>query len=135
MKEKETVTEVKRKKILIVDDEPDVVTYLAAFFRDNGYDVITAMNGREGFKMVQTENPDLISLDITMPHETGIRLMEELQENSEMNQIPVIIVTGTPGVYKQLFSDNGNIKAPAGYFEKPIDRDQLLDKLKEILGK
>ena len=127
------MTDAKRNKILIVDDEPDVVTYLAVFFRDNGYDVITASDGKEAFQKVQTESPDLITLDITMPHETGIRLLEDLQENSAANHIPVIIVTGTPGVYHQLFSDNGSIEAPAGYFEKPVDREQLLGTIKKIL--
>ena len=131
--DKEAVSKEKRKKILVVDDEPDVVTYLAAFFRDNGFEVITALNGREGFDMAQVENPDLISLDITMPHETGIKLLGDLQENAKTSQIPVIIVTGTPGKFEQLCAGNGRIKAPAGYFEKPVDRDQLLDKIKRIL--
>lgn len=132
MKDAETVMKAK-KKILIVEDEPDLVAYLAAFFRDHGFEVVSALNGKEGLKIAQAESPDLISLDITMPYETGIRLIGDLQENPKTSRIPVIVVTGTPGEFEQLCAGNRRIKTPAGYFEKPIDRDQLLDKIKSIL--
>jgi len=55
-----------KKKILIVDDEPDVLTYLTALFQDNGYDTLTAEDGVKGFDLAKSEMPDLITLDITM---------------------------------------------------------------------
>jgi len=60
------------KTILVVDDEPDVVAYLRTFLEDHGFYVVFAENGRTGFEKAKTENPDLITLDITMPEESGV---------------------------------------------------------------
>ena len=122
-----------QKKILIIDDEPDVVAYLAAFLKDNGFEVITASDAPEGFKKATIEKPDLITLDITMPKETGIRLLGKLQDDPRTCSLPVIIITGTPGEFEQLCADDGHGKALVGYFEKPIQRDQLLKRIREIL--
>lgn len=124
---------MKGKKILIVDDEPDVVTYLAALFMDHGFSVLAASAGQEGFQKAKREQPDLISLDITMPEETGLRLYWDLQNDLSTSGIPIIIITGTPGEFSQLAKDQHSLKPPAGYFEKPINRDQLLNRIKNIL--
>ena len=55
------------KTILVVDDEPNVVTYLQTLFEDNGYKVVTAVDGQDGLTKAQSEKPDLITLDISMP--------------------------------------------------------------------
>jgi len=122
------------KKILVVEDEPDVMTYLVTFFEDNGFNVITATDGKVGFEKAKTENPDLISLDITMPEESGVRMYRNLHENSSTKDIPVVIVTGVSGEFKSFIESRKQIDPPAGYFEKPIDRDAVLAKVKEILG-
>ena len=57
------------KKILVVDDEPDVLAYLGAVLRDNGFTVLTAANGKDGFDKAKSERPDLITLDITIPED------------------------------------------------------------------
>lgn len=122
------------KKILIVDDDPDVVTYLSAFFEDNGFAVISAVNGKEAFDKAVNDRPDLISLDITMPEESGVRTYRDLQETESTRDIPVIIVTGISSDFKRFIETRRQVKPPAGYFEKPIDRDELLRKVREILG-
>ena len=63
----------KKRKILVLDDEPDVVTYLVSLFEDNDYIVVSAVDGKEGMEKVTTEKPDLITLDISMPEKSGIR--------------------------------------------------------------
>ncbi|MBU0519284.1 response regulator [bacterium] len=118
----------RQKKILIIDDEPDVVAYLTAFFIDNGFEVVSASNGKEGFHLALSEAPDLITLDITMPEETGIRLLGELKDEAATRQVPVIIITGTPGISNQQIDH-----APTAFFEKPIDRQELLEKIRRIL--
>lgn len=127
------MTKTKTKRILIVDDEPDVVSYLAAFFEDNGYAVSRAADGREGWKKAQEESPDLITLDITMPEESGVRMYRNLQENPTTAQIPVIIVTGISGSFKHFIETRKSVRPPVAYFEKPIDREALLRRVKEIL--
>ncbi len=128
------MTKAAGKTILIVDDEPDVATYLKAFFEDNGFHVLSASNGKEGFAVATSEKPDLITLDITMPEESGVRLYRELQAGEATSAIPVIIVTGVSHEFKRFIETRRQVNPPAGYFEKPVDRDALLAKVNELLA-
>ena len=122
------------KKILVVEDEPDVMTYLETFFEDNGFEVITATDGKTGFEKAKNEKPDLISLDITMPEESGVRMYRNLFDDPVTRDIPVVIITGVSGEFKGFIESRRQINSPAGYFEKPIDRDAVLARIKEILN-
>ena len=121
------------KTILVVDDEPDVLKYLETIFLDNGFDVITAVNGKECFEKANSEKPDLITLDISMPAESGVRAFRDLQENEATVNIPVIIITGISSEFKRFISSRKHVSPPIDYFEKPIDREKLIEKVKEIL--
>jgi CheY-like chemotaxis protein len=121
-------------KILVVDDEADVTTYLAALLEDNGYTVIAAANGREGFIKAKSEQPDLILLDISMPEETGVRTYRNLCEEKKTAQIPVVILTGISHEFKRFIETRRHVPPPAGYFDKPVDRDQLLAKVQELVA-
>lgn len=123
-----------RKKILIIDDEKDILTYLSTFFKDNDFEVITALNGKEGVNKALSENPDVITLDISMPEESGVKALSELQNNSSTKHIPIIIITGVASDFKRFISDRKQVHMPEGYFEKPIDRNLLLDKVNELLS-
>lgn len=81
------------KTILVVDDEPDVLTYLSMVLEDAGFRVITAADGNEALERVKETKPDFISLDLVMPHKSGIRFYHELRKNKEWANIPVVIVT------------------------------------------
>ena len=122
------------KKILIVDDEEDVVSYLQTIFIDNGFEVVKAYNGTEARNMAESEKPDLITLDITMPEESGVKAYRDLQENDTTKNIPIIIITGIDPEFKKFISSRKQVKPPEAYFEKPIDRDELLNKVNEILN-
>jgi len=121
------------KKILIIDDETDVVTYLTTFFNDNGFDTIYANDGKDGVKKAIDEKPDIITLDVSMPEESGVRALRDLQENEVTKNIPVIIVTGVSIDFKRFIETRKQVHPPEGYFEKPIERDKLLEKVKELL--
>jgi DNA-binding response OmpR family regulator len=121
------------KKILIVDDEMDIVKYLSTLFVDNNFEVITAVNGKECFEKALSENPDIITLDITMPLESGVRAFRDLQENEKTKEIPVIIITGVTHDFEKFISTRRQVHPPIAYFDKPIDKDKLLEKIKEIL--
>ena len=121
------------KKILIIDDEEDVRTYLSTFFTDNGLSVISAVDGKEGIEKAVTEKPDLITLDVSMPEESGVRALRDLQNNEVTKNIPVIIVTGVSTDIKRFIESRKQVHPPEGFFEKPIDRDELLKKVKELL--
>lgn len=122
-----------RKTILIVEDEPDETSYLKALFEDHGFQVITAINGRDGFEMAKSQHPDLVTLDISMPEESGVRVFRDLQEDPATSAIPVIIITGISHEFKRFIETRKHVHPPAGYFDKPPDRAQLLAKVSEIL--
>jgi CheY-like chemotaxis protein len=122
------------RKILVVDDEPDVITYLTTLLRDNGFETITATNGKEAFDKALSEAPDLICLDISMPDESGVKCYRNLCENEKTKNIPVFIVTGISRDFKHFIETRRQVPAPKGYFEKPIDRIEFISKIKETLG-
>ncbi|RJO63788.1 MAG: response regulator [Myxococcales bacterium] len=128
------MTAEKAKTILIVDDEPDVVTYLSSYFADQGYAVLTAKNGHEGFDLAKSKRPDLITLDITMPEESGVRMFRNLQENDATKNIPVVMITGITKDFKGFIEHRKVVRPPEAYFEKPVDKDELLAKVRELIG-
>ncbi|MGD9200438.1 MAG: response regulator [Chitinispirillia bacterium] len=122
------------KKILVVDDEPDVVKYLCSFLEDNGFTTFKAGDGKEGMELAVKELPDLISLDITMPKETGTRMLRNLKVNPATSSIPVIIVTGVDPLYEDFITNRKQVNPPVAFFEKPIDKDKYLEEIRKILG-
>jgi len=123
------------KKILVVDDEPDLLTFLGAFLEDNGFDVISAIDGKECLKKAKKEQPDLITLDISMPEESGVRALRNIQETKETKDIPVVIITGVASEFRQFIHTRKVVKPPTAYMEKPVDTSELLATINKILGK
>jgi len=122
------------KKILIVDDEPDVVTYLTTLLEDAGYSTVSASDGEEGLEKVRAESPDLITLDITMPEKSGVRLYTELKNDDGLKAIPVIVVTGIQGEIEKFLSTRRQIPPPDDFVAKPVDRQALVDKVRKLIG-
>ena len=122
------------KKILIVDDEPDITKWLSVLFEENGYSIITAADGIEGMSKVEKELPDLITLDISMPEESGVKMYRRLKDSEKTSHIPVIMLTGIMPEFKRFISSRKQVPAPEAYFEKPVDKDELLKKIKELIG-
>lgn len=125
-------------KILIIDDEPDVLTFIGTLLRKNGYDVVEASDGVEGMRKVIEEKPDLVCLDLLMPEKTGIKMYREMRKDAELKGIPVVMVTGfqwspLPSASFKKFIQERSIPAPEGYIEKPIDKDDFLQAVKEAL--
>ncbi|MFA6222801.1 MAG: response regulator [Desulfomonilaceae bacterium] len=127
------------KKILVIDDEPDVLVFLGTLLRKNGYEVCEAEDGVQGLKMVIDEKPDLVCLDLLMPEKTGIKMYREMRKDDKLKEVPVIMVTGfstSPIGYMDFkkFIHHRSIPAPEGYIEKPVNRDEFLKAVKEVLG-
>jgi len=122
-----------QKKILVVEDEPDQIAYLETLFKDEGYAVLTAANGRDGFEKSKSGHPDLITLDISMPEESGVRMFRDLQADSATSDIPVIIITGVSHDFKRFIETRKQVHPPEGYFDKPLDREKLLTRINELL--
>jgi DNA-binding response OmpR family regulator len=115
------------KKILVIDDEPHIVKYLTIFLQDCGYETCSASNGEEAFEVLQKEKPDLVTLDLQMPNETGTRFYRNMVKTKEFKNVPVIVISGIPGRHLA-------VSKPVAVFEKPIDRDALLAAIKETIG-
>ncbi len=121
------------RTILIVDDEPDVVAYLTTLLEDNGYQTITAKDGKEAVEIAKKQKPALISLDISMPEESGVKAYRELQDAAETKDIPVIIVTGISADFERFIRSRKQVDPPEAYFEKPIEPEKYLEKVAELL--
>jgi len=119
-----------KKKILIVDDERDIVKGLMIRLKGTGYDVVTAFDGAQGVFMAHKEKPDLIILDIRMPAGNGFSVAQRLKRSIHTFTIPVIFLTGSP-------EKNAEEKAMAlgarFYIKKPYDPEELLDAIKRAL--
>ena len=127
------------KKILIVEDEVDMITFLSTLLEDHGYETISALDGEEGLKKVKDEKPDLVSLDLLMPNKTGIGMFREMRRNTETVNIPVVIVTGfatddAPRIDFKKWMHQRAIKPPEAYIEKPVDKDLYLDSIRKLIG-
>ncbi|MDP8205095.1 MAG: response regulator [Candidatus Electryonea clarkiae] len=123
-----------KKTILVVDDEEDVRVYFTTLFQDNGYDTIAASDGAEAQKAAHEHKPDLITLDITMPEESGLRAYRNLVENEATRDIPIIIITGISIEFKKFIHRGKQVPPPAGYFEKPVETKDLIAKVEELLA-
>ena len=133
-------TNTSAKKILIVDDEASIVTYLETLFQDNGYATISATGGEAGLEAVKRERPDLVTLDITMPEKSGIRLYRDMKENPDLSRIPVVVVTavtgkgGDPSQFQKFISSRKQVPPPEGFIPKPIDQEELLATVAKLLA-
>jgi CheY-like chemotaxis protein len=123
-----------KKTVLIVDDEPDVVTFISTLLEDNGYSTVTAQNGDEALARIKEVRPDVITLDISMPEKSGVRLYRDMKESDEWKAIPIIIVTGISGDFERFISTRSQVPPPEGYISKPIEEKEILELIKKLAG-
>ena len=122
------------KRILIVDDEQDIRTYLSTLLEDQGYATVLAKDGVEAMQQVQAEIPDLITLDISMPEKSGVKFFRDLKSDERWKKIPVIIVTGVSEDFKKFISSRQQVPAPEGFVPKPINQEEILTIVKKLLA-
>lgn len=121
------------RRILIIDDDPDVVTYLEAVFRDSGYEPLCAIDGATGLELARTQLPDLICLDISMPAPSGVRVYRELRGDPELSAIPVVMVTGVLRQFEEFIGRRRQVPPPDGYIAKPFQVEELLTVVRRLL--
>jgi CheY-like chemotaxis protein len=137
------------KKILIIDDDPDTLTYLSTVLQDHHYETITASDGDEGLKKLQEIVPDLILLDLMMPKKSGVKFLNEIKLNEALKHIPIIVESGASnvtGVDMKNYIENSPFRdrkdrrlgthidtTPQAYIEKPIDPKELIDTVKKFI--
>lgn len=123
-----------KKKVLIVDDEPDTVTYFSNLYEDNGYVTVSASNGDEALKLLSDLIPDLITLDVSMPEMSGVKFYRTLKESEKFKEIPVIFITGVSKDFEKFISTRSQVPPPDGYISKPIDTARLLELSEQLIS-
>ncbi len=122
------------RKIMIIDDEPDMVTFLKTLCEENGFETESAMDGNEGIEKIKNFIPDLITLDVVMPNRTGIGFYRDLKKDDKLKDIPVLILSGVDA-YQQFFGkDYKTMPKPEAFVEKPINKAELLELIKKHIG-
>lgn len=121
-----------KKKILLVDDEKDLVETVALRLQANGYEVIPAYDGEEAFKRAKEAKPDLIILDLMLPKMDGYKVCGLLKSDSRHKHIPILIFTARAQEIDRKMAEEAGADA---YFIKPFEPKALLDKIKELIEK
>ena len=120
------------RRILVIDDEPDICVFLSMVLEDHGAIVAQAMNGDEGLAMAKSMIPDLITLDLSMPGRDGGEVFEALRKDSSLASTPICIITGRPELRRLIY--DREVRRPEGYLDKPVDKDTLLTNIRRILA-
>ena len=123
---------MEKSKILVVDDEPDIVETVSFMLQARNFDVITASDGLEGLAKVRTENPDLILLDIMMPVMDGYEVCIKLKKDKDTQSIPVIMLTAR-GENEAVI--RAHKSGADDYIVKPFSLPTLVSKLNKLLNR
>lgn len=115
------------KKIMVVDDDPQIISYLTTLFSDNGYDTCSASDGEVALKILEQERPDCITLDLEMPNEWGPRFYRKYSQKEEFKDIPVIVISGLEG-------HDQSIRKAVAAIRKPFEPEAVLVAVKKALG-
>ncbi len=127
------------KKVLVVDDELDMRTFVTTLLETNGYKPLAAQDGMQGLEMARKNKPALIVLDVMMPRESGITLYRELKGDPDLKEIPVIMLSALSKktfFHSQKVLDEykgEKIPEPAAYIEKPPEPDEILEAIRSCL--
>lgn len=121
-----------KKKILVVDDDEDLLRLLSVRLKGSGYEVYFAMDGVSCMKMAQEHHPDLILLDLGLPAGDGFQVLERLQDPLlPFASIPVVVLTGRDDLSSKVRVHQGGAKA---FLRKPFDKEQLLSTINRWIG-
>ena len=117
-------------KILIVDDDVEIIESVRYALEGEGYDVVVARDGNQGLALAEKESPDLIILDMMMPKRSGFLVLEKLRRVSEKT-VPVIMITGNEGSRHKAYAE---LLGVSEYIRKPFQMDKLLRAVSEQLA-
>ena len=118
------------KKILVVDDKPEVVELVTATLEGEGYQIICAFDGREALEKIGKEKPDLVLLDVIMPKMTGLEVLSKVKKDPQSKDIPIIMLTARG---QEIDKDKGRRLGAQDYIVKPFSPSHLLRKIEEIM--
>ena len=126
-------------KILVVDDDPDILDAVTMILESQGYEVVTAQNGLEGLAQIKAEEPDLMILDLLMPKMDGFALFKELQDPKwlKYKDMPILILSSVreEASRRRYELETGVELEMADYIEKPFSPDVLLKRVGELISR
>jgi DNA-binding response OmpR family regulator len=122
---------ITKKKILIIEDEKELVLGLSTLLRSQGYLVVVAYDGVFGISLAHKEKPDLIILDLGLPAGGGLFVLENLKSSVETNEIPILVLTAQQG---QELEEKVKRQGVVAYLHKPFDSEALLAHIKSAIG-
>jgi DNA-binding response OmpR family regulator len=124
--------ELAAKKILLVDDDRDILAAIQAGLADLGPQIVTASDGNTAIEKADSEKPDLVILDMMLPKRSGFLVMEKLKKGKKRTDPPrVIMITGNLGSRHKTYAESLGVDA---YLNKPFRMERLLEAVKKLLG-
>lgn len=121
-----------KKTVLVVDDDEDLVKMLKFRIEGEGYEFMSAGDGKEMLQLLKVKTPNVIVLDVMLPNMDGYTALREMRKEEKYNNIPVIVLTAKE---KKRLEDLFTLENIAFFMEKPFDMKELLQKIRELLGK
>ena len=119
------------KKVLIVDDEPNIVLSVEFLMKREGYDVVTAGDGQEALDMLQDARPDLMILDVMMPRKNGFEVCEAVRGHPQFGSLPILMLTAKG---REAEMKKGLSLGADAYVTKPFSTHDLIDRVDELLA-
>lgn len=120
-----------KKKVCIIDDDPDLREIYLTKFNQEGFDVSLAVDGEEGLQIIREKHPDIILLDLQMPVKNGIEVLQELDKDEAFSKIPVIVLTNIDN--EEAFKEVGKFETRFYLIKSLTTPQKAVDYVKEVL--
>jgi CheY-like chemotaxis protein len=128
------------KRVLVVDDDPDIAAYMSAALEDDGFHTMQARSAEEAMKRLEQVRPDLICMDIMMPGQSGIALYRKIKLDQRFREIPAVFISAysmardfTAEGFRKLVPDR-RVPEPEAYIEKPVDMKKVVETVRRIIA-
>lgn len=124
--------ELAGKKVLLVDDDRDILSAMQAALGDLGCEVLTAQDGNEAIAQAESGNPDVVVLDMMLPKRSGFLVMEKLKRGKKRTDPPrVVMITGNQGSRHKVYAESLGVDI---YLNKPFRMEKLIEAVRKLLG-
>ncbi|MGC9027804.1 MAG: response regulator [bacterium] len=135
----EQINKENKKTVLIIEDDVEFANFLKYLIEEYGYNAMVACDSIQANRILMKQQPDLITLDLVLPGETGIKLFRKIRGSQNWKDIPIIVITGVDaGTHKEIsykgFLKGVNLKPPEAYLEKPLEQELLIQAISKILS-
>jgi len=120
------------KKVVLVEDEQTLLKTIEFTLKDKGYDVHTAMDGEEASNLIKEQKPDIVLLDILLPKKNGLEVLQEMKDNPEVADTPVLLLTNLSD--EESISQGVSMGARGYFVKSDMTLEEVAEKVAEVLG-